>query len=68
MVREATAAYLANEDHVARWIEDCCALGEREVGKTRALYKSYTAWCESNNEKPLSSKEFSRSLTGRGTW
>jgi putative DNA primase/helicase len=62
VVRDATEAYLANEDHVARWIEDCCKLGEREIAKTQALYKSYCAWCEANNEKPLSSKEFSPEL------
>jgi putative DNA primase/helicase len=66
VVQEATAAYLANEDHVARWIDDCCRLGEREAAKTQALYKSYCAWCEANNEKPLSSKEFSPELDRKG--
>jgi putative DNA primase/helicase len=61
-VREATANYLAGEDHVARWIEDCCRLGPREVAKTQELYKSYSGWCEANNEKPLSSREFSPEL------
>jgi putative DNA primase/helicase len=65
-VKDATAAYLANEDHVARWIEDCCRLGDREVAKTQALYKSYCTWCEANNEKPLSSKEFSPELDRKG--
>ena len=62
VVRDATAAYLANEDHVARWIEDCCVVGEREVAKTKALYKNYCEWCEANNERPHSSKEFSTEL------
>jgi len=66
IVKDATAAYLANEDHVARWIEDCCLVGEREVAKTQALYKNYCAWCEANNEKPLSSKEFSPELDRKG--
>jgi putative DNA primase/helicase len=66
IVRDATAAYLANEDHVARWLEDCCTLGEREIAKTRALYQSYSRWCEANNEKPLSSKEFSPELDRKG--
>jgi putative DNA primase/helicase len=65
-VRDATAAYLATEDHVARWIEDCCRLGDREVAKTQALYKSYCTWCEANNEKPLSSKEFWPELDRKG--
>jgi putative DNA primase/helicase len=66
IVKDATAAYLATEDHVARWIEDCCVLGVREVAKTKALYKSYCDWCEANNEKPLSSKEFSPELDLKG--
>jgi putative DNA primase/helicase len=66
IVTAATAEYLANEDHVARWIEDCCVVGEREVAKTKALYKSYCEWCEANNEKPLSSKEFSPELDRKG--
>jgi len=66
VVKDATAAYLASEDAAARWIEDCCTLGEREVAKTKALYKSYCDWCEANNEKPLSSKEFSPELDRKG--
>jgi putative DNA primase/helicase len=66
VVKDATAAYLANEDHVARWIDDCCRLGQREVAKTQALYKSYCDWCEANNEKPLSSREFSPELDRKG--
>ncbi|HET9409791.1 MAG TPA: phage/plasmid primase, P4 family [Candidatus Sulfotelmatobacter sp.] len=66
IMKDATTAYLANEDHVARWIEDCCAVGVREVAKTKALYKSYCEWCEANNEKPLSSKEFSPELDRKG--
>src|SRR5271165_1364066 len=65
-VREATEAYLANEDHVARWIDDCCRLGQREVARTQALYKSYCAWCEANNEKPVSSREFAPELDRKG--
>jgi putative DNA primase/helicase len=65
-VRDATAAYLQNEDHVARWIDDCCQLGEREIAKTQVLYKSYGTWCDANNEKPLSSKEFSPELDRKG--
>jgi putative DNA primase/helicase len=65
-VQEATANYLANEDHIARWIDECCALGNRENAKTRALYQSYCKWCEANNEKPLSSKDFSPELDRRG--
>jgi putative DNA primase/helicase len=65
-VREATTAYLANEDHVARWIEECCAIGKRESSKTPVLYQSYCKWCEANNEKPLSSKDFSAELDRKG--
>jgi P4 family phage/plasmid primase-like protien len=65
-VKDATEAYLANEDAVARWIDDCCRLGSREAAKTQALYKSYCGWCEANNEKPLSSKDFAPELDRKG--
>ena len=65
-VQEATAAYLASEDHIARWIEECCAVGKRQTAKSKPLYQSYVKWCEENNEKSLSSKNFSPELERRG--
>lgn len=66
IVQDATNEYLANEDHVVRWMEDCCSLGPRENSKTQILYKNYCAWCEANNERALSSKEFSPELDRKG--
>jgi putative DNA primase/helicase len=65
-VQEATAAYLANEDHVARWIDECCELSGRLFGKTPLLYRNYCQWCEANHERSLTSKEFSPELDHRG--
>ena len=41
VVRDATAAYLASEDHIARWIEECCVLDRRNYAKTKLLYEGY---------------------------
>lgn len=65
-VRDATAEYLASEDHVARWIDETCVLGPRVFSKTAVLYRNYCQWCEANNEKPLSSKTFAPELEVRG--
>ena len=66
IVRDATAAYLANEDHIARWLEECCQTGKREYAKSRLLYQSYSVWCTANNEKPLNSKDFGADMQCRG--
>jgi putative DNA primase/helicase len=65
-VTAATAAYLAGEDHVGRWMEEACQIGNRFYSKTPALYSDYCKWCERNNERPLSSKDFSSELEARG--
>jgi putative DNA primase/helicase len=41
VVRDATADYLASEDHVARWLEECCTTGKRDYAKSKLLYESY---------------------------
>ena len=65
-VKDATAAYLANEDYIARWMEECCTRAPRESEKTPVLYKNYCAWCDTNHEKSLSNKGFSAELDLRG--
>jgi putative DNA primase/helicase len=66
VVRQATAQYLENEDHIGRWIDECCVTAKRVCSKTPILYRNYCQWCEANNERALSSKSFSPELDLRG--
>jgi putative DNA primase/helicase len=65
-VTAATSTYMAEEDTLALWINERCALGVREASKTTILYQNFCAWCEANNEKPVSSKAFASELDRRG--
>ncbi|MCG6499426.1 phage/plasmid primase, P4 family [Kitasatospora sp. A2-31] len=68
MVRAATQAYAAEEDHIGRFLEDCCLLGgagsvRTEAGKLRAAYEM---WCQSEGERALDARMLGRELKGRG--
>jgi putative DNA primase/helicase len=65
-VKEATASYLASEDHVARWMDECCLIDKTCYGKSKPLYDSYCGWCNANHEQPLTSKQFNEELDKRG--
>jgi P4 family phage/plasmid primase-like protien len=67
-VKAATAAYAAEEDHIGRFLEDCCTRGpaaqvRTETGRVRAAYES---WCHSEGEQPMDARTFGRELKGRG--
>ena len=62
----ATDEYLAEEDSIARWIEECCNTGEHFWGIGAQLWTSWKAWTEANNEWTGSRKDFAQSLKERG--
>lgn len=67
-VKAATAAYAAEEDHIGRFLEDCCTRGpvaqvRTETGRVRAAYE---AWCHSEGEQPMDARTFGRELKARG--
>jgi putative DNA primase/helicase len=57
-VGEATKDYRVGMDVVAQFIEDCCVLEPKTEETAKALYDSYTGWCQSNGEQPISKREF----------
>jgi phage/plasmid-associated DNA primase len=63
-VRVATAAYLAGEDMIGAWIEECC---ERcsQITLT-AAHRSYRAWCERNGASVLGRNSFGDQLEVHG--
>lgn len=65
-VREATAAYLANEDSVGRWLEERCLADSRLWTSSSALFKDWTVWCKQAGERERSQREFAQDLEKRG--
>ena len=65
-VTEATEAYLANEDAIGAWIDDCC---EREVGSWEAsskLFASWVEWAGRAGEQAGTKKKLGQALEGYG--
>jgi putative DNA primase/helicase len=65
VVLAATEDYLATEDLVARWIEECCMTGPNCTAPLADLYRSYQLWCADNGEAVCSQKRFSQNLEAR---
>jgi len=66
-VLDATKAYLASEDALSGWIEDCCTLGQSKYEGTGALFASWRKWAQAAGEKRLDSQRaFGDALDSRG--
>jgi putative DNA primase/helicase len=65
-VKAATAAYLAEEDKIAQWIEEACLTGPAHWGGGAVLWESYTEWCQANKERSVSRKAFAEALAAHG--
>jgi putative DNA primase/helicase len=65
-VTNATNEYLASQDVVRNWLEECTEkVPEAETASSK-LFASWKAWCEQNGEQPGSSKSLSQKLTDQG--
>jgi putative DNA primase/helicase len=64
-VRDATTAYLASQDAIANWLDDCCNQERREICKRSVLFKSWKAWAEAAGEFVGRAEEFYTALEGR---
>ena len=66
-VADATAAYLAEENALALWIEECCETGNRDYWELSArLWGSWKAWAERRNEDVGSQKSLGTALDELG--
>lgn len=65
-VRAATDEYLAEEDAMARWIDECCVTGKNRWGIGARLWASWKSWAETNNEWTGTRKSFAQALKDRG--
>jgi phage/plasmid-associated DNA primase len=66
VVSEATDEYLASEDVINRWLEECCVKDPQAWTATADLYGSWKAWAENNGEFVGSVKRFVHMLEGKG--
>ena len=66
IVVDATAEYLASEDAVRIWIEECCELGLADFALSADLFTSWEAWAKAAGEKVGSRKALSQRLLDRG--
>lgn len=62
---EATGDYRHESDQIARFVEECCVVGEFAQVKARQLYKAYRDWAEEMGEQTLSETAFGLRITGR---
>jgi phage/plasmid-associated DNA primase len=65
-VRDATDAYLAEEDTIGRWLEECCGVDPTYTDYSAELYSSWVTWAEKAGERPGSKKRFGQALVDRG--
>jgi len=64
-VREETEEYLADQDTLSQWIDDCCLVGPNNWGATAELWASFQAWATRRNEKLGTQRAFSDALMTR---
>jgi len=65
-VSAATGAYFDDEDHVGRWIVECCETGPQLQATFQELYGSWMAWTASNGHQQSSSKWLGERLNELG--
>ena len=65
-VRVATEAYLASEDAIALWLDECCAKDKTYRANSGDLFASWKRWAEAAGEYAGPQKRFSQALEDRG--
>jgi putative DNA primase/helicase len=65
-VRAATSSYRDESDLLAAFLADACVVSDQCTAMAGDLYAAYTAWCQSNGERPRSQRIFGTSLSERG--
>jgi putative DNA primase/helicase len=66
-VTRATSDYLASQDVVRNWMDECTEKDPKvEVTPLSRLFSSWKNWCEQNGEHPGGSRALSQKLTDQG--
>ena len=66
IVRDATDAYLADQDTLAQWLDEWIERDARAFTLTTELFKNWKAWCEQRNHFIGTETAFSDDLADRG--
>jgi putative DNA primase/helicase len=66
IVREATEGYLAAEDTLGRWIEECCTTAPRAWTVGADLFADWRKWCQQAGEFVGSRKRFAQQMEAHG--
>jgi putative DNA primase/helicase len=65
-VRHATAAYRAEQDVLAGFLQDCLLTNPHERARCADVYAVYEQWCKQSGEKPMSRQKLNTALDERG--
>ena len=65
-VAKATESYRNSMDIMESFFEDCCVIGDSFVTGATPIYSRYSKWCDANNERPMTQREFSLRLGEKG--
>ncbi len=63
-VLEASAKYLAEEDTIGLWFDECCKLDRTAETARKDLYGSYSGWCREMGHGPATVYALTRWLKG----
>ncbi len=66
VIRDATEEYRAEQDVLARFIEDKCIVDRQAWVLSSTLYAVYLAWCKSSGEEQISNLAFGKRLNEKG--
>ena len=65
-VRAATEAYLAEEDSLSLWLEECCEVASDFREPSGDLFKSWVHFAEAAQDDPGQQKAFAQKLAAKG--
>jgi putative DNA primase/helicase len=65
-VKRSTKSYRDQNDSVGQWIESACIRESGRRTSMKALYESYTIWCENSSLDPLPNTSFGKELGRQG--
>ena len=65
-VTDATSAYRQSQDHLGRFITECCVTADTAYCVASELRTVYEKWCGEQGERPWTAQAIGRELTSRG--
>lgn len=66
IVTGAALEYLASEDHIGQWIEECCEVGANVRAAAKILFASWSDWAKTSGFEVGSARSLGEQLRSRG--